>query len=68
MMLKRLLMAALCLAALDVHAAATDKLKTFIAATHSVEQTRRQQAGAGKSGSKLHALQSFAPRTQLRAL
>jgi len=26
-----------------------------------VEQTRRQQAGASKSGSKLHALQSFAP-------
>ncbi len=27
----------------------------------SLEQINRQQAGAGKSGSKLHALQSFAP-------
>jgi len=33
-----------------------------------VAQASRQQAGADKSGSKLRALQSFAPHTKIHAL
>jgi chaperone LolA len=42
-MRKQLLIAALCLAALDAHAAATDKLKTFIASTHSAQANFTQE-------------------------
>jgi outer membrane lipoprotein carrier protein len=43
MMRKQLLIAALCLAALDAHAAATDRLKTFIAATRSAQASFTQE-------------------------
>jgi len=42
-MLKKLIIAALCCAALDAHAAATDKLKSFIAATHSAQANFTQE-------------------------
>ena len=42
-MLKKLCIAALCCAALDAHAAATDKLKSFIAATHSAQANFTQE-------------------------
>jgi chaperone LolA len=52
MMRKQLLMAALCLAALDAHAAATDKLKTFIVATHSAQANFTQEV-QDKNGKRI---------------
>jgi len=54
MMLKKLLMAALCLAALDAHAAATGKLKTFIAATHSAQANFTQEV-QDKNGKRIQS-------------
>lgn len=54
MMLKKLLMAALCLAALDAHAAATDKLKTFVAATHSAQANFTQEV-QDKNGKRIQS-------------
>lgn len=51
-MLKKLFFAALCLAALDAHAAATDKLKSFIAATHSAQANFTQEV-QDKSGKRM---------------
>jgi outer membrane lipoprotein carrier protein len=53
-MLKQLLLAALCLAALDAHAAATDKLKTFIAATHSAQANFSQEV-QDKNGKRIQS-------------
>lgn len=53
-MLKKLLMAALCLSALDAHAAATDKLKTFIAATHSAQANFTQEV-QDKNGKRIQS-------------
>jgi len=52
MMRKQLLIAALCLAALDAHAAATDKLKSFITATHSAQANFTQEV-QDKSGKRI---------------
>lgn len=52
MMLKKLWAAALCLAAFEVHAAATDSLKTFIAATHSAQANFTQEV-KDKSGKRI---------------
>ncbi|HLY96295.1 MAG TPA: outer membrane lipoprotein chaperone LolA [Sideroxyarcus sp.] len=52
MMLKKLWVAALCLAAFEVHAAATDSLKTFIAATHSAQANFTQEV-KDKSGKRI---------------
>ena len=54
MMLKKLLMAALCLAAMNAHAAATDKLKTFIAATHSAQANFTQEV-QDKNGKRIQS-------------
>lgn len=51
-MLKKIFLAALCLAALDAHAAATDKLKAFIAATHSAQANFTQEV-QDKSGKRM---------------
>ena len=51
-MLRKLLVAALCLAALDAHAAATDSLKTFIAATHSAQANFTQEV-LDKNGKRI---------------
>ncbi|MGE5758089.1 MAG: outer membrane lipoprotein chaperone LolA [Sideroxydans sp.] len=51
-MLKKLWVAALCLAAFEVHAAATDSLKTFIAATHSAQANFTQEV-KDKSGKRI---------------
>lgn len=42
-MIKKILMAALCLAAMEAHAAATDKLKSFITATRSAQANFTQE-------------------------
>ncbi len=42
-MIRKILVAALCLAALEAHAAATDKLKSFIAATRSAQANFTQE-------------------------
>jgi len=42
-MIKKILMAALCLAAIEAHAAATDKLKSFISATRSAQANFTQE-------------------------
>jgi outer membrane lipoprotein carrier protein len=42
-MLKKLVLAALCLAVFDAHAGAIEKLKTFIAATHSAQANFTQE-------------------------
>ncbi len=52
MMLKRLYLAALCCAVLDAHAAATDKLKSFIADTHSAESSFTQEV-RDRSGKRI---------------
>jgi chaperone LolA len=52
MMLRKFFVAALSLAALDAHAAATDKLKTFIAATHSAQANFTQEV-QDKSGKRI---------------
>jgi outer membrane lipoprotein carrier protein len=53
-MLKRLCVAALCFAALDAHAAATDRLKTFIATTHSAQANFTQEV-QDKSGKRIQS-------------
>jgi chaperone LolA len=42
-MIRKILMAALCLAAIEAHAAATDKLKSFISATRSAQANFTQE-------------------------
>ncbi len=42
-MLKKLCVAALCLAAVEAHAAATDRLKSFMVATHSAQANFTQE-------------------------
>ncbi len=51
-MLKKLFLAALCFAAFDAHATATDKLKTFIAATHSAQANFTQEV-QDKNGKRI---------------
>ncbi len=53
-MLKKLCIAALCCAALEAHAAATDKLKTFIAATHSAQANFTQEV-QDKNGKRIQS-------------
>lgn len=53
-MIKRILMAALCLAALEAHAAATDKLKSFISATRSAQANFTQEV-QDKNGKRLQS-------------
>jgi chaperone LolA len=53
-MRKQLLIAALCFAALDAHAAATDKLKAFITATHSAQANFTQEV-QDKSGKRIQS-------------
>lgn len=51
-MLRKLFLAALCFAAFDAHATATDKLKTFIAATHSAQANFTQEV-QDKNGKRI---------------
>jgi len=53
-MLRKLCVAALCFAALDAHAAATDKLRTFIAATHSAQANFIQEV-QDKNGKRIQS-------------
>lgn len=53
-MLKKLCVAALCCAALEAHAAATDKLKTFIAATRSAQANFTQEV-QDKNGKRIQS-------------
>lgn len=53
-MIKKILMAALCLAALEAHAAATDKLKSFITATRSAQANFTQEV-QDKNGKRLQS-------------
>lgn len=53
-MLKNFFLAALCFAAFDAHAAATDKLKTFIAATHSAQANFTQEV-QDKNGKRIQS-------------
>ncbi|MFA6120250.1 MAG: outer membrane lipoprotein chaperone LolA [Sideroxydans sp.] len=53
-MIKRILIAALCLAALEAHAAATDKLKSFISATRSAQANFTQEV-KDKNGKRLQS-------------
>jgi len=53
-MLKNLLIAALCFAVSDAHAAATDKLKSFIAATHSAQANFTQEV-QDKNGKRIQS-------------
>ena len=53
-MLKRLIIAALCLAALDAHAAAIDRLRSFIAATHSAQANFTQEV-QDKNGKRIQS-------------
>lgn len=53
-MIKKILMAALCLAALEAHAAATDKLKSFISATRSAQANFTQEV-QDKNGKRLQS-------------
>jgi outer membrane lipoprotein carrier protein len=53
-MLKKLFLAALCFAAFDAHAAATDKLKAFIAATHSAQANFTQEV-QDKNGKRIQS-------------
>jgi len=53
-MLKRLCIAVLCLAALDAHAGAIEKLKTFIAATHSAQANFTQEV-QDKNGKRIQS-------------
>lgn len=53
-MIKRILMAALCLAALEAHAAATEKLKSFISATRSAQANFTQEV-QDKNGKRLQS-------------
>jgi len=53
-MLRKLCAAALCFAALDAHAAATDKLRTFIAATHSAQANFIQEV-QDKNGKRIQS-------------
>ncbi len=53
-MLKRLCVAALCFAALGAHAAATDRLKTFIATTHSAQANFTQEV-QDKNGKRIQS-------------
>jgi len=54
MMLKRVFVAALCVAALDAHAAATDKLKSFISATRSAQANFTQEV-LDKNGKRIQS-------------
>ena len=54
MMLKRLCIAALCLAAVEANAAATDKLKSFIAATRSAQANFTQEV-QDKNGKRIQS-------------
>ncbi|MBU1425304.1 MAG: outer membrane lipoprotein chaperone LolA [Gammaproteobacteria bacterium] len=53
-MLKKLFLAALCFAAFAAHAAATDRLKTFIAATHSAQANFTQEV-QDKNGKRIQS-------------
>jgi len=53
-MLKNLFFAALCFAAFNAHATATDKLKTFIAATHSAQANFTQEV-QDKNGKRIQS-------------
>ena len=53
-MLRKLCVAALCFAALGAHAAATDKLRTFIAATHSAQANFIQEV-QDKNGKRIQS-------------
>ncbi|MBA4381538.1 MAG: outer membrane lipoprotein carrier protein LolA [Sideroxydans sp.] len=52
--MKKILMAALCLAAMEAHAAATDKLKSFITATRSAQANFTQEV-QDKNGKRLQS-------------
>lgn len=54
MMLKKLCVAALCLVAAEAHAAATDKLKSFIAATRSAQANFTQEV-QDKNGKRIQS-------------
>jgi len=54
MMLKRLCIAALCFAAVEANAAATDKLKSFIAATRSAQANFTQEV-QDKNGKRIQS-------------
>ena len=54
MMLKNILIAALCFAVSAAHAAATDKLKSFIAATHSAQANFTQEV-QDKNGKRIQS-------------
>ncbi len=53
-MRKKILCAVLCFVALEAHAAATDKLKTFIAATHSAQANFTQEV-QDKKGKRIQS-------------
>ncbi|HLP98859.1 MAG TPA: outer membrane lipoprotein chaperone LolA [Sideroxyarcus sp.] len=53
-MLKKLLVAALCLAAVEAHAAATDRLKSFIAASRSAQADFTQEV-RDKNGKRIQS-------------
>lgn len=54
MMLKKLCVAALCFGALEAHASAIEKLKLFVAATHSAQANFTQEV-QDKSGKRLQS-------------
>jgi chaperone LolA len=53
-MLKKLCFAALCFAAVEAHAAATDKLKSFMASTHSAQANFTQEV-LDKKGKRIQS-------------